>query len=595
MSLRRLMWAAAVASACVACAQPALRETSRSLMRAGDYEAAVKTLETGLSADTDSAALRAMVIDARSEAFSRLLSQAAGERAEGRLEDAQQTLKRARAFDSSKRRVDAMLADIEIERRNRQTLEDAQRHLREKRPEAALEVLAEALKTTPRQPELLAMQRRLESDARQHRVRGAQGVLAETRTISIDFRNAGLRTVLDVVTRHSGISFIFDKDVVNPEVTVYLQEARVEHAIDLILATHGLSKKVVDARTVLIYPNTPEKQREHREQVIRVFHLVSAEAKGAAAFLRAMLRIEEPYVDERANLLALRDSPENIRIAERLVSLYDSNEPEVLLDLEVIEVRTSRLTDLGIKFPDALSLTPLPPVGEIGLTLDNLRGIDSGRVGVGIGGLLINFKREVGDFNTLANPRIRARNREKAKILIGDKVPVITTTTGLGGFVSDSVSYLDVGLKLEVDSTVYADDEVAIRVALEVSSIAREVRTTSGSLAYQIGTRNASTLLRLRDGETQLLAGLISNEDRSSASRIPGVGDLPVAGRLFSNQRDDTQRTELVLAITPRILRNIRTPDITEAELWIGTEAATRLKPPWAAPLESTDAEAAPP
>ena len=132
---------------------------------------------------------------------------------------------------------------------------------------------------------------------------------------------------------------------------------------------------------------------------------------------------------------------------------------------------------------------------------------------------------------------------------------------------------------------MYADDEVAIRVALEVSSVAREVRTASGSLAYQIGTRNASTMLRLRDGETQLLAGLISHEDRSSASRLPGLGDLPIAGRLFSAQRDDNSRTELVLAITPRILRNVRQPDASEAELWVGTEANTRLRPPGGRPI----------
>ncbi|MFD2452207.1 type II secretion system protein GspD [Ideonella paludis] len=136
-------------------------------------------------------------------------------------------------------------------------------------------------------------------------------------------------------------------------------------------------------------------------------------------------------------------------------------------------------------------------------------------------------------------------------MLVGDKVPVVTTTTGQGGFVADSVNYLDVGLKLEVEPTIFADDEVAIKVGLEVSSVSREVRSTNGTLAYQIGTRNANTTLRLRDGETQLLAGLISREERISASRLPGLGDLPVAGRLFSSQRDDNTKTELVLAVTP--------------------------------------------
>jgi general secretion pathway protein D len=312
---------------------------------------------------------------------------------------------------------------------------------------------------------------------------------------------------------------------------------------------------------------------------VRVFYLASAEAKNAAAFLKSMLKIREPYVDERSNMLAIREAPENIELAERLLALYDTTEPEVLLEVEVMEIRSNRLTDLGIQFPDSFSLTPLAPSGSAGLTLGNVRNLTRNDIALGVGGILVNLKREVGDFNTLANPRIRARNKEKAKILIGDKVPVITATTGTGGFVSDTVSYIDVGLKLDVEPTVYADDEVAIKIGLEVSSIASQVRTTSGTLAYQIGTRNASTLLRLRDGETQLLAGLISNEDRSAANRVPGIGDLPVMGRFFSSQRDETNRTELVLAITPRVLRNIRRPDASETELWVGTEATPRIRP----------------
>ena len=249
-----------------------------------------------------------------------------------------------------------------------------------------------------------------------------------------------------------------------------------------------------------------------------------------------------------------------------------------MLEVEILEIKTSRLTELGINFPNSFTLTPLPGGGAAGLTVDSLRRIDDSRVGVSVAGLLVNLKREVGDFNILANPRVRTKNREKAKILIGDKVPVITSTSSATGFVAETVNYLDVGLKLEVEPQISPDDDVTIKLALEVSTIAREVRTSAGSLAFQIGTRNANTTLRLRDGETQLLAGLISNEDRSTSNRIPGLGDLPIAGRLFSSQKDDVQRTELVLAITPRILHSAARPDISQAEMWVGTEMVTRLR-----------------
>ena len=388
-----------------------------------------------------------------------------------------------------------------------------------------------------------------------------------------------LSVVLDAITRSSGIYFVLDRDVrLDSKVTVFLRNAKLDDAMDLVLGAQQLARRTIDGQTVLIYPNTPEKQREHQEQVIRVFHLSNSEAKATAAMLRSLLRIKEPFVDEKANFVAIRENPEIIALAERLVALQDLGDAEVMLEVEVLEVKTSRLTELGINFPSSVALTPTGPGGAGGLTVNNLRGLNSERVGVSVSGLLLNLRREVGDFNILANPRIRSKNREKAKILIGDKVPVITASTSATGFLSENVNYIDVGLKLEVEPVVSPDDEVTLKLGLEVSSLAREVRTTSGSLAYQIGTRNANTVLRLRDGETQILAGLISNEDRVSSNRVPGLGDLPVLGRLFSSQKDDYQRTELVLAITPRVLRSAPRPDISQAELWVGTELSTRLQ-----------------
>jgi len=562
------------------CAEQRIRKESQQSVAAGEYERAVRVLEEGVKDHPDSAVLRSGLIQARAEALSRIVSQAAALRAAGKFDEAERELQRALSLDPQNRRLSDLLADLATERRQQAALAEAEQWVAKKRPDAALKTIEQALKDNPRHPALLALQRRLEVEQRQAQLRATQTSLAETRPISLDFRDASLRTVLDVVSRNSGINFVLDKDIrPDTRITVYLRQAKVEDALDLIVSTNQLAKKVMDARTIVVYPNTPEKQREYQEQIVRVFYLASAEAKGAAAFLRSMLKIREPFVDERSNMLALRESQENIQLAERLIALYDAGEPEVLLEVEVMEVSATRLTELGVKFPDSFSLTPLPPSGASGLTVSNLNHLGWDRVGVGISGLLVNFKREVGDFTTLANPKIRVRNKEKAKVLIGDKIPVITTTTSQNGFVSDSVNYLDVGLKLDVEPAIYADDEVAIKIALEVSSLGSAVKTSSGTLAYQIGTRNATTLLRLHDGETQLLAGLISRDDRTSSSRVPGVGDLPVLGRLFSSQQDSGQRTELVLAITPRILRNIRRPDANETELWVGTEAVPRLRP----------------
>jgi len=155
-------------------------------------------------------------------------------------------------------------------------------------------------------------------------------------------------------------------------------------------------------------------------------------------------------------------------------------------------------------------------------------------------------------------------------------VPNITTTATSTGFVSESVTYVDIGLKLEVEPTIYPDGDVAIKIALEVSNIINQLQTKSGSLAYQIGTRNASTVLRLRDGENQVLAGLINDEDRRTANRVPGFGSLPIIGRLFGSHADDHAKTEIVLSITPRIVRNTPRPESAAAQFDAGTESSFR-------------------
>jgi general secretion pathway protein D len=153
-------------------------------------------------------------------------------------------------------------------------------------------------------------------------------------------------------------------------------------------------------------------------------------------------------------------------------------------------------------------------------------------------------------------------------------LPVITTTSTANVGVSESVSYLDVGLKLEVEPNVLMRDDVQIKINLEVSNIVKEVRSAGGSLTYQIGTRNANTVLRLKDGETQVLAGLISEEERGSSSGIPGLASLPILGHLFASKSDENTKTEIVLLITPHILRNAQAQQPAISEFRGGTENA---------------------
>lgn len=565
------------------CSAQMIRDSAQTEMRAGHVEAAIKQLEEGVQRHPDSPLLRSSLLATREEAVARWAAQAVQLSSAGRFEEAEALLRRALALEPKNDRLQSLVHEIRAESRVRTLIATAEKHVAAGRKDAAIQALDAALREVPRHAAASAMRRQLEADLRMESGGSGRVRLAETRPVSLDFRGAPLTVVLEALTRGSGINFILDRDVrQDNRVTVFLRSASVEDALDLITGAHQLSRRIVDAQTVLIYPNTAEKQREHQEQVVRVFHLANADAKSAAQLLRSMLRVRDPFVDERANMVAIRESPDVVAMAERLIALHDSGDAEVMLDVEILEVKTNRLTELGINVPNSLTLTPLGIAGTTsdgsGLTVRNLRDINSSRIGVSVGNVVLNLRREVGDFNILANPRIRAKNREKARVVIGDRFPVVTSTANATGFVSESISYLEVGLKLDVEPVVSLDDDVTIKLGLEVSAISGSVRTAGGSLAYQVGTRNANTTLRLRDGETQILAGLISNDDRSSASRIPGLGDLPVAGRLFSSQKDEFQRTELMLAITPRVIRSAFRPDATQAEMWIGTESSPRLK-----------------
>src|SRR5207302_19304 len=255
--------------------------------------------------------------------------------------------------------------------------------------------------------------------------------------------------------------------------------------------------------------------------------------------------------------------------------------PEVMLEVEVLEVARNFLLELGVQYPQSLAVSLVGAAGTPGsVTLREWlnRNSDLVRLTFTDPLFLFSLHQHNDRSNLLANPRIRVKNKEKAHIHIGDRVPVITTTTAAtAGFVSESVTYLDVGLKLEVEPTIYLEDEVGIKVGLEVSSIVNSIKSTSGTLTYQIGTRNATTNLRLHDGETQVLAGLISDEDRRTAERVPGLGDLPIAGRLFSSTSDNTTRSEIVLLITPRLQRTLARPDAGSVEFAAGTESQTGI------------------
>jgi general secretion pathway protein D len=397
------------------------------------------------------------------------------------------------------------------------------------------------------------------------------------RQVSVELRDAPLRTIFEIISKTGNINFVFDRDVkTDARTTVLVRDTSLDDVIRVLLLTNQLDRKVLNDNSILVYPATQAKQREYQELVMRSFYLANADPKQTAAMIRALVKTRDLFVDEKLNLIVMRDTPAAVRLAEQLVATQDLGEPEVMLELEVLEVASSLVQEFGLRYPEQIAVlgneSPAFP-GLVPLRSPQLRALVANPV------LLLNLRKLDGSTNLLANPRIRVKNREKASVHIGERVPVITTTSTANVGVSSSVAYLETGLKLDVEPNIFLEDEVSIKVQLEVSNILEQLNV-SGTVAYRLGTRNAATSLRLRDAETQVLAGLISSEERKSYAKVPYVSELPLLGRLFRNDDERGSKTEIVLLITPRIVRNLERPPTVQAQFPSGTEAV-----PGAAPL----------
>lgn len=560
-----------------ACAASQAFHQGNALLAEGKYEPALEKLEEAVHRDPKNAEYRIALAIGRASALNRLTLEADTARRRGRLSDAEKFYRQILELDAFNVMARQGMDAIVMERRHRNIVTEAEALFQRGTDSDladALEKLRPVLSENPGQKEALNLNARIEDAMVKERGQDVQLAVAFRKPISLEFRDAPLKSVLDVVSKVSGLNFFYDKDVRSDlKVTVFAKNTSIEGAMRLLLVTNQLEEKVLSDNTILIYPSTPQKLKDYQTLSVRTFYLANADVKSVANSIKTIVKTTDLVADERLGLIIMRDTPEAIRIAERIVALQDLSDPEVMLEVEVMEVKRTRLQELGIQWPDQLTLSPLQ-AGDTPLTLNALRHLNQSTTQATVGSLVVNAHRDDSDGNILANPRIRVRNKEKAKILIGDRVPVITTTSTSTGFVSESVNYVDVGLKLEVEPNIYLDQEVAMKVNLEVSSIVKEVLSKSGTLAYQIGTRNADTVLRLKDGETAILAGLISDEDRTSANKIPGLGSLPLVGRLFGSQKDDNQRSEILLSITPHVVRSIRRPDLLSAEFNSGTSTS---------------------
>jgi len=582
MNRFRLMMGLGVCIALAACssAQVANKEAS-DLIESGQYEAGLARIEEGLRENPRDTELHLALNMGRARAITALLTEGDRERALRNVAPARMAYGRVLNIEPNNRRAQDALRQLDYLRSMDEKLELARGDLRRGDIYGAERQVRQILELDPKNDGALELQGSIRLVQSRNVVQYPQLRTRLDRPVTLEFRDANLKSIFEVLSQVAGLNFIFDKDL-RPDMkaTIFVREVRIEDAVALLLQQNQLHQKVVNENTLLIYPDSPQKLKDYQELVMRTFYLTSIDANTALNMIKTMLKTRDVFIDERLNTLTMRDSEDAIRMAEKLLQSQDQSNPEVVLEVEVMEVARQRILDLGLQWPNTFGV--LNSDGGAVTVLDQLKGINSSRISISPSPQA-KINAQDNDINTLASPVIRVSNREQARIHIGQRVPIISATSvpsTQGPVITESVTYLDVGLKLEVQPVVHLNNEVAIKVALEVSNATPLEPTRQGTIPVQVDTRNAQTTLRLHDGETQILAGLVRNDHGATGNKIPGLGDIPGLGRLFGSNKDTVGKSELVLSITPRIVRNLPYQSPSDMEFPTGTETSLHVQAP---------------
>ncbi len=424
-----------------------------------------------------------------------------------------------------------------------------------------------------------------------------QSLGGNTEPVTLRFQNTRLKQVFEILARTANINILFEKDVRDDLVTIFTRDTPFDKALNLILATNQLFARRVGPDTLLIIPDTKQKRQQYQDLQIRTFYLSTAKAKDMANLLRTILETKRVYVNEPLNSVVIRDQPEKLQLAEQVILANDRRNSEVELSLEVLEVNRSTEERLGLSFVKQVGAGIFPGTapGTLSTAVQSFKyqeltglGPDSYLFTFPSSVLLEFFKTE-SNAKTLASPKIRVLNGQKASINVGDKEPILLSTTssaptGTTGVSTQStvtsIEFKDTGVKLDVEPTIHLTGEITIKLKVEVTRIGEQVTLQDSPqiTQFRFGTRTAETTLNIRDGETVILAGLIQEEDRKSRDSIPGLDDIPIIKDLFQ-KKVEKNTTEVILAITPRIIRRVTPPNITKQTIWSGTANQFATKP----------------
>ncbi|MGA7614195.1 MAG: secretin N-terminal domain-containing protein [Thermoanaerobaculia bacterium] len=379
-----------------------------------------------------------------------------------------------------------------------------------------------------------------------------------------------------------GINILFDPAVKDDKIAIELHDVTAQQALERVMQAANQFYKVLDEKTIIVVPDTPQLRRQYEDLVIRTFYLSNADAEQVTNVLRTMLEARNVFPLKALNAITIRDTADKVKIAQKIIEANDKAKAEVVIDVELLQMDVKKARDLGAQLVGANGAVGF--VGADGASLGAVRlnelgQLSSSDLSFTLPSLAYGFVKSTTNAELLAKPQLRISEGEKATLTIGEKIPVpVTTFTGTnvatpgnsGTFVPfTSYQYQDVGIKISIEPRVHHNREVSLKLSIEVSNLSGYAPNSNQPI---IATRTIESIIRLKDGETNFLAGLIRRDDTSSNDAVPFLGDIPLIGRIFSHEKKDHQATDLVLTLTPHI---VRIPDITEEDLapmWVGTQ-----------------------
>jgi general secretion pathway protein D len=390
--------------------------------------------------------------------------------------------------------------------------------------------------------------------------------------LGLVFRGASLREAYLALGRVAGVNVTFDPSFQDATVSLDLRDVGFEQALNALDAAGRTFHRVVDAKVLNIVPDTPAKRREFEEQVVKTFYLSTADAKQVIDLLRVVLGARRVAPVPGANAITINDTPEKVAAAERIVEAVDKRRAEVVVEVQILEVNRNKLKDYGIYITSGLDaqgtqgvaagIFPNPDIKN-----PNDQPYSSNNLVVtSLPGAVVRLLETDSNTRILANPQLRISEGETAQARFGDQVPVPVTTfaaIATGGVAQQPITsfeYKNVGVNIDITPRVHHDGEVTLQLKLDISAV--------GAPGYQglptFSSRTVNSTIRLRDGETNLLAGLILDNERRGLTGLPGIASIPFIGRLFARNQEEATQTDIVMTLTPHVIRR---PDITEEDL----------------------------